>query len=198
MKILVLDTETTGLEGAPDDLVLDIGISEVDLDTGSVEPFYSSLIGYPEEDIEKRKDSWIFRNSDIEPSMLMNAPGFYDVWDELCRKLRDRKVTSYNTAFDFGKFLFNTPWSMRGWFDLLPDPMLVATDVCAIPSPYYPDEYKWPRLEEAYGILCPEDPAGIKGEQAHRALSDSMVAGHVLLKLFEMGAYRINGCEVTI
>ena len=36
-EIIVLDTETTGLEGAPKDLVVDIGMTRVNLRKGTVE-----------------------------------------------------------------------------------------------------------------------------------------------------------------
>ena len=52
-KILVLDTETTGLVGGPEfpgdkkhDLVVDIGICEACLSTGKVREIYSSVVGY--------------------------------------------------------------------------------------------------------------------------------------------------------
>ena len=46
MNLYVIDTETTGLTGAPDDHVVDIGIALLETDTGRVMPLYQSLVGY--------------------------------------------------------------------------------------------------------------------------------------------------------
>lgn len=41
MKVLVLDTETTGLSGAPKDLVLEVAVAEADTSARTVRPVYS-------------------------------------------------------------------------------------------------------------------------------------------------------------
>lgn len=75
--IYVIDTETTGLKGAPQDVVVDIGICRVDLIEGSVEPVYSSVVGY---DTSKwndyRLNAWIFENTDLTLEMVDSAPSF--------------------------------------------------------------------------------------------------------------------------
>lgn len=50
--------------------------------------------------------------------------------------------------------------------------MLATTDVCKLPSSFKKgaDQYKWPKLEEAYAMLI--DPAGFDG--AHDAMNDVM------------------------
>ena len=65
-EIYVLDTETTGLRGAPDDVVVDIGITKVSLSKGTVKDVYSSVVGYDvEEWNDYRRNAWIFENTDL-------------------------------------------------------------------------------------------------------------------------------------
>lgn len=49
--VLIIDTETSGLEGYPRDRVLEIGIAELKDDT--VSQVYSEVIRYPESLISK-------------------------------------------------------------------------------------------------------------------------------------------------
>ena len=105
-EIYVLDTETTGLEGAPKDLVVDIGICRVSFNDGTVEDVYSSVVGYDTSEWDDYlKNAWIFENTDMTLGMVEEAPPALNVIDEVRRILRRKPVTSYNTEYDFGKFL---------------------------------------------------------------------------------------------
>ena len=52
--------------------------------------------------------------------------------------------------------------------------MQAATPLCKIPSPYGYSDFKWPKLEEAYKILCGKELTG-----AHDALADVMACREV-------------------
>lgn len=188
--ILVLDTETTGLEGAPKDVVVDVGICRVDLQRGTVEDVYSSVLGYDTSEWDDYlKNAWIFENTDMSLEMVESAPPALSVIADVRRILRRQPVTSYNTGYDFGKFLYEEPWSMRGWFIECYDIMKAATDVCKITSEYY-SGYKYPKLDHAYSKIVEGDPAGIHGTQDHRALSDARMASHLMIALNRIGKYR--------
>ena len=116
-EIYVLDTETTGLFGAPKDVVVDVGICKVSLEKGTVEDVYSSVLGYDTDEWDDYlKNAWIFENTDMTLDMVEEAPPALNVIADVRRLLRKKPVTSYNTEYDFGKFLYEEPWSMRGWF----------------------------------------------------------------------------------
>jgi DNA polymerase III epsilon subunit-like protein len=189
-KIYVLDTETTGLKGAPADVVVDIGVCETDLEKGTVKPVYSSIVGH---DTEKwndyRKTAWIFQNTDLTLEAVDDAPPFDKVASDVRKLLRGRNVTSYNTGYDMGKFLYLEPWSMKGLFKECTDIMKAATLVCKIPSEYYGCDYRYPRLDVAYSMIVDGDPAGIEGKQDHRALSDAVVASYVMIQMYRDGNY---------
>lgn len=188
--IFVLDTETTGLHGAPRDVVVDIAVCRVSLSEGTVEPIYSSVVGHDTSkwDDSKRR-SWIFENTDMTLEMIDDAPPFEQVHSEVSDILRDNSVTSYNTDYDMDKFLYPKPWGFKGLFTLRKDIMKAAMYVCKLPSQYYHVEYRYPRLEHAYSVITENDPAGIEGVQDHRALSDAIVASHVMIQMYRDGTY---------
>ena len=189
-EIYVLDTETTGLEGAPKDLVVDVGICRVSLRRGKVEDAYSSVLGYDVDGWDDyHRKAWIFENTDMTLGMVEEAPPALHVIDEVRRILRRKPVTSYNTEYDFGKFLYEEPWDMRGWFVECYDIMKAATEVCKIPSEYYGRSYRYPKLDYAYSKIVDGDPAGIHGHQDHRALSDARMASYVMIELQKAGLY---------
>ncbi len=190
-EVYVLDTETTGLHGAPEDVVVDIGICLVDLDAGTVTEAYSAVVGH---DVDAwndyRRNAWIFENTDMTLDMVRDGVPFAQVREEVLELIGGARATSYNTGYDFDKFLFREPWGLKGAFRECQDIMLAATDVCKLESFYYQGSYRWPRLEVAYRtILGDEDPAGIEGVQDHRALSDARVASHIMIAMHDAGLY---------
>ncbi len=187
MGILMLDTETTGLNGGPYDLVVDIAISEVDFEKMTVTPLYSAIVQYPDDEVDRRKDAWIFLNTDLTTDMVKHGTPQEIVRQEVAEILEGRYVTSYNVAFDFDKFIFRDPWFRREDIRLVSDPMLAVSEFFRIP--YYDGTYRFVKLERAYQTLCPTDPAHICGKQDHRALSDTIVAGHLMLQMFCDGQY---------
>lgn len=218
-RILLLDTETTGLKGASfdrdpgfrpisdpaessrldaldwnayGDLVLDIGICEVSLEKGTVTDVYSSIVGYDTSVWnESMEHSWIFENSDLKLSDISKGKPLSKVITEVRNILKDRWVTSYNVQYDLDKFLYKFPWCLKGSFREVRDPMFSATEICRLPSPLFEvKSFRYPKLDYAYKtILKGEDPAGIEGVQDHRALSDARMASHVMVRMYREGRY---------
>ena len=204
--VLIIDTETTGLRGIPEDRVLEIGIAEYDEVSGNISPVYSEMIRY--DDIvefdskyvnpDGSRGIWIYRNSDMRMEDTLNAAKDLDtVVREVREIVSGREVTSYNVKFDFGKFLYQEPWNIRNMVTRKIDIMKLATtkvyelaDSDSIEdkglqerllreredSPY-PE--KWVRSIDAYRVLCPEDPMGLEGMR-HRAIDDAVMEGWIL------------------
>ena len=187
-EVYVVDTETTGLLGAPKDKIVDIAVCKVTLGDDKVENVYSSVVGHDTRkwDDELRR-SWIFENTDMTLEMVDKAPPEAQVVKDISKILGGANVTSFNFQFDFDKFLYKEPWSLRPNVVPFRCVMLASKDVCRIPGLY--EDYKWPKLDEAYRIIVKGDPAGISGVQAHRALSDAIMASHILLELHRTGNY---------
>ncbi|MDR0309577.1 MAG: 3'-5' exonuclease [Candidatus Methanoplasma sp.] len=188
--IFVIDTETTGLDGGPRDLVVDIGVCSVDLSRGTVKDVYSSVVGYDVTEWEDhRTKAWIFGNSDLTLDMVAAARPLAHVREDIVRLLKERMVTSYNVPFDMDKFLFREPWQLRGIFEVCTDIMKAATNVCKLPSEMYGVRYKFPKLDNAYRMITKGDPADIRGAQAHRALSDARMASYIMIEMYKNGDY---------
>ncbi|MDR2866369.1 MAG: 3'-5' exonuclease [Methanomassiliicoccaceae archaeon] len=187
-EVYVIDTETTGLDGAPADRIVDIAICRVALGDDKVETVYSSVVGHDTSRwSEKLKRSWIFENTDLTLDTVDRAPPEEHVVRDVTRILSGANVTSFNTQFDFDKFLYKAPWSLRGRFTQFRCIMMASKNVCRLPGLY--DDYKYPKLEEAYRMIVKGDPANIGGKQAHRALSDAVMASHILIELHRTGNY---------
>jgi DNA polymerase III, alpha subunit (gram-positive type) len=186
--IYVLDTETTGLNGYPNDLVVDIAICRVDPGKGTVQNVYSSVVGYDTSNwTDGMRNSWIFLNTDLTVDAVSEAPDAKKVAADVLRILKGKNVTAFNKEFDLNKFLYYEPWNLRNNIMESDCIMLAAKNVCKLPGLY--DDYKWPRLEQAYSMIVPGDPAGIDGTQTHRALSDAVMASYVLIEMHRNGQY---------
>ncbi|MDR1955175.1 MAG: 3'-5' exonuclease [Candidatus Methanoplasma sp.] len=190
-EVYVIDTETTGLDGGPRDLVVDIGICSVDLDKGVVKSVYGSVVGYDVTEWgDQRTKAWIFENSDLTLDKVAAAPPLFKVKEEVTGLLRGKTATSYNVPFDMDKFLFREPWRLRGTFNVCTDIMKAAMEVCKLPSELYGVSYRFPKLDHAYKTILDSDPAGIGDGQDHRALSDARMASYVMLEMYRNGNYR--------
>ena len=187
-EVYVVDTETTGLTGAPKDKVVDIAVCRVFLGEDRVDKIYSSVVGH---DTKRWNDelrrSWIFENTDLTLDMVDRAPREADVVHDISKILSGKNTTSFNFSFDFDKFLFREPWGLLHRIVPFRCIMLASKDVCRLPGLY--DDYKYPRLDEAYKMIVNGDPAKIGDMKAHRAMSDAVVASHILLELHRAGRY---------
>lgn len=190
-EIYVIDTETTGLDGFPDDLIVEIGICKINPTNESVEVIFDSLVGHDVDTWEKRqRNAWIFGNTDLSLEDVRKAPPQDEIVKKAREFLREKYVTCFNVDFDFTRFLCCNPWNLDEVVeDIINCIMIAATPVCGIEG-YY-DEYKWPKLEEAYEMLCKNNPAKIR-DQSHRALDDTLMASHVLLSLIKTNDYSLN------
>ncbi len=193
----MIDCETTGLVGHPLDLVLSIGISEVDIINQTVDPFFNRILGYDtkkHEDIINKK-TWIFDNSPLKLEDIQFAYDNGQTADEVAKEfnhlMKDKKIAYYNKAYDHDEFLSHAPFLLSPE-QILPCLMVASTTPCAIPNRYY-GGYKWPRLEEAVDLLLDEEIKQElnKSDNFHDAIFDTYAAGHVMLKLIEMGHYNI-------
>lgn len=202
--VLIIDTETTGLEGYPKDRVLEIEIAE--LEEGSVRPVYSEIIRYSDiaefdrkyVNLDGSEGIWIYGNSDLRIEDTLNAAKDVDtVAAEIREIVSGREVTSYNVPFDFGKFLYHEPWCLKELCsvpydimglatkrvysltedDMISDKVLQEKLLREREESYYPN--KWIRSIDAYRVLCPEDPMGLEGMR-HRAIDDAVMEGWVL------------------
>lgn len=182
-KIIVVDIETTNFlqRGG---LIVDVGIIELDLNTGGAKVLYDNRV--KEEGFnESHKNAWVFNNSSLTYEAVDEAgPLEKDKLQEIFRKY---PATAYNKKFDFD-FLRSRGLEINE----LPCLMLTATGVCKIPKTQFPAHnkgagFKWPKLQEAWDILIGEEY-----KEAHRALDDAAHAARVAYELYDKGALKIT------
>lgn len=144
MKKIFLDTETSGLKPGQ---ICQLSFIEVDNDeiiphnyffeVDCVESGAERVHGFGVERLKK----------------LSNGVKFKDVANEVFELLKDSLLICHNVGFDYG-FLqsefkrvdinYRTKWFCT---------MDYYTNIIQIPSPYYEDQFKWPRLSELLEFL---------------------------------------------
>jgi len=187
-NVLVLDIETTGLNGyEKGDKVLSVGIVRLDFKAMKLYPVFYSAI-YQDLD-EKDRECWLFKNGHMDPEEVTNSPfGEVCAGEIIADIIEDEFVTTYKTAFDLDAFL--DPWMDKvilenNLYFRAPCIMKACTQVPEIPRRMHEDGSCWPSLLSSYAKLC--DPKEIR--QTHNALDDATMAGEVLLELIRRGLY---------
>lgn len=165
-SLCIFDTETTGLEPAAGDRIVEI--AAVRLDPGKEKRVFQSLID-PQREISPEA----FRVNGITPLMLKGAPCMSEVIGDFLEFARGACLCSYNASFDIGFLNHELKLSGKGHFDQGPviDVLLMAKKIM-------------PRLER-HALWFVAESLGIKGAQAHRALSDVELTQDVFFRLKE-------------
>lgn len=186
MKILVLDIETTGFLDKGGSIV-EIGIVELDLETGETEIVFDSLLREEilTEDHFKEPFGWIFKNSDLTTEAVLAAPPAAEVFKQVQEILDSYPAgcTAYNKKFDFG-YLRNRGLNVKD----LPCPMLLSTDICKMRNPYGYSNYKWPKVEEAWAFFFPDQ----EYVEKHRGADDAVHEAKIVFELYKRGVFLVE------
>lgn len=187
MEIIICDTETTHYRPELAHVV-EIGAVVLDLKTGEFGESFESLAN-PGIRHLLHADEALSVNG-LTREEILSAPKDIDVAQQFRDWLEKHSypLVGYNSNYYDSLVLSKAPWGipMDSW-DHDMDVMLLAygamkeQDPCPLEWMAWKEEYKWPRLDEAaryYGVL--------KVEQDHRALSDCMITGRLLLQLMEV------------
>lgn len=185
-KILILDIETTGFLNQGGSIV-EIGIVELDLDTGEIKEVFESLVREKILTGKHREEpfGWIFRNSDLTVEAVRNAPGAEKVFMEV-QDILDKYplgCTAFNNRFDFD-FLKSRGLKIKA----LPCPMILSTDICRLPNRNGHSGYKWPKVEEAFKYFYPD----IEYIEKHRGLDDAKHEAMIVYSLYELGVFKLE------
>lgn len=160
--LAVLDTETTGLNPQAD-RVIEVGIAV--FQAGEIIDRYQTLVN-PECEVPEEA----VRITGIQSADLVDAPRFPEIAETVLRLLKDNVVVAYNLTFD--KRFLEAEFARCG----LNWPEVPTIDPLVFVRELHRDQGS-KRLEAAAARL------GIEHNDAHRALSDAIVAGHVLMAL---------------
>lgn len=182
--ILIIDIETTGFlqKGGK---IVEIGITELDLDTGEREIVYDKVVHEFGTTKEEVATSWILQNSSMTLKEVVFSPTLESEHEEI-QFILDRYTagaTAYNNKFDF-EFMESRNFIFPKKLDC---PMLLSTDICKIPSKIGKG-YKWPNFEEAYLYFFGET-AYI---EEHRGGDDSYHEAELVKELYDRGIFKID------
>ena len=180
MKIAIIDIETTGFIVTMDAIV-EIGIVLVDTDTKKITKIFDKVVKDKNFNPKIHGRSWIFDNSDLEISDVINAKPL-ESYRLILQSIFDTYyVTAFNKAFDL-RFLRS-----RGF--TLTDVTCIMKSSKSYGFVLYEDgSHKPPSVEEAYSALFPDETY----VEAHRGGDDAMHEAKILLKLCDIKAGLLN------
>jgi len=196
--IYVIDLETTGLTAR--DHIVEVAVCRAEPNTGGIELMYNSLVKYAKDDIIRWSypNSWLAKNSDIRTEdILTEGRPIITVKRELISLLSDKVVTSYNTDFDFMRFLDREPFNMWYYYrHKAPCIMRMATNY--LKKGHKKFNFKMANLEEATNYIVFGLPILKINQQTldtirdygfHRASYDAFMASKIMLELINRGRY---------
>jgi len=178
MNIGIIDIETTGFTPAKG-FIVEVGIVSLDTDTGEVKTVFDKVCR-EEGMTAKDRDAWIFSNSDLAIETVREALLLSEMISEI-QAIVDAldAVTAFNKAFDFPFLRDRGIEIAKEW----PCPMLVATNICKLPSKNGYNSYKWPKVEEAWQFFFPDEPY----IELHRGADDALHEAKIVHELFKLG-----------
>ena len=174
-KITVVDIETSHLSPKYGN-ILEIGIVTADLDAGKIEEVFNSLI---KENDTFNRDAWIFKNSNLKPEEIDDAPSLESMREEIQEIFDKYPVTAFNSQFDY-KFLKDRNFIIKNEAPcIMHKSSELLTPLC-----------KSGRISEVqtYKTLF-ENPNYI---EKHRAVDDAYEEAEIMLELHKRGAYDIE------
>lgn len=167
IEITIFDTETTGLEPASGDRIVEIAAVRFKGDKRI--SCFESLI-----DPGRPVSEAAFAVNRISAQMLMGAPKRDEVLPKFLDFIKGSCICSYNAAFDMG--FLNNELKIIGrqlWEDA------VVVDILKMSRRLLPGM-------ERYALWFVADRLGVKAPQQHRALSDVEMTAGVFQKLKEV------------
>jgi len=184
MKILIIDIETTALKPS-DGGMCEIGMIELNLQNGERTKIFDTLVNDKLED--RHRNAWVFNNTDIKFEQIKQAPKLEEIREEVQTIFNkySGKITAWNQDFDFSFFL-------KRRFKIktnLSCAMKDSTDYFKLENTrgYY-GGYKWPKAQEAWNILFPDQ----KRIELHRAYDDAEFESHIIEELIKREVYQVN------
>lgn len=167
MRLIVLDTETTGLEPAQGHKIIEIGGVEV-VDRKLTGRHFHKYIN-PLRDI----DDGAFEVHGISSEFLADKPTFADIAEEFIEFVRDAELVIHNASFDVS-FLNNE-------LSLLEGDLGKIEDHCEVTDSLALARHKHPGQKNSLNALCRRYAVDNSARQLHGALLDAEILADVYL-----------------
>jgi len=180
--VCVLELNTSGPKGFPDDEVVEIGICGVDLTGMSTENLYFARIRYDTSSWSEEKKEytkrWGITLCDIENGVPADT-----VCREVKRILQGRSVASYDIRNVFYRYMVNEPWDLTKEVTTMPSvsSRLPASHRRNVPS----DENV--HIRNSYSRMFGDDPMNVGNGKS--ALDAALMTSAILIELRKSGRY---------
>jgi len=177
-RSVLFDTETTGLDPAQGDRVIEVAVLELinDLPTGR---HFHRLID-PERDVPEEAT----RIHGYTRADLTGKPRFAEIADELAAFIGDGMLVAHNAPFDFG--FLNAEFARLG---LAPLDLARMTDTLAMART------RFPGLPNSLDALCRRFEIDLSARTSHNALLDCRLLAEVYV---ELTGGRQRGLSLTL
>ncbi|TRD22790.1 DNA polymerase III subunit epsilon [Palleronia caenipelagi] len=166
MREIVFDTETTGIEPAQGDRIVEIGAVELIGHVATGRTFHEYI------NPERSMPDEAFAVHGLGDEFLRDKPLFREVGPKFLKFIGDAKLVAHNASFDM-KFM-NAEF---GWMGLPPLPADRAVDTLAIAR------RRFPGSPASLDALCRRFGIDNSGRTLHGALLDSEILAEVYLEL---------------
>lgn len=168
-RIVVLDTETTGLEPELGHRVIEVGAIELVERRPSGKRFHEYL------NPDRAIDAEAQQVHGIAVDFLADKPRFADIADELLAFLRDAEVVIHNAPFDVG--------FLDAEFARLDGREIRLAEVAEIVDSLPLARARWPGQRNSLNALCKRLGVDNSGRELHGALLDAQLLADVYLAM---------------
>ena len=189
-EIYILDVETTGLNGFRPDYPIEISVVMV-RNSEAPEVVFDAFVKQPSKKFYER--CWWYSKMGIPyHEVQKKGKDIKVIWKELHAIVNDKCVLSWNTSFDFDKFLtkMNSILKPTIKWKILPCLMKFSTNIIGIPHEDF--TYKYPSLSEAVSFF---DISNSPGRNFHRASTDALATAQILKILISQYNYKVKNCK---
>ncbi|RLI61496.1 MAG: hypothetical protein DRO88_12950 [Promethearchaeia archaeon] len=168
-EVMIIDLETTGFFPFKD-LIVEIGIVQLDLNSGKRDHIMNELVIESEKRLSQKRNSWIFKNSDLTyEELLEKGISLSEISSKLSDLFRSNKFTGFYSEFDF------TFLEARGFkIDKAADIMYLSRKYLNI---YYGID-KYPSVEECMKRILKD-----YSKEPHRAIKDAEIEAKILFEI---------------
>lgn len=166
MREIVLDTETTGLDAAGDDRIVEIGCIELINHVPTSNTFHCYI--NPERDMPEEA----FNVHGLSTDFLSEHPVFADIADDFIAFIADSPLVIHNASFDIG--FINAEFKR---LDRAPLSMERAVDTVSMAR------RKFPGAQASLDALCRRFQIDLTDRALHGALKDARLLSLVYLEL---------------
>jgi hypothetical protein len=180
--VCVIEVNTSGPKGFPDDEVIEIGICGVDLTGMSTENLYSAIVRYDTSSWNEDKKEYIKR-CDITADDIENGVPLETVCRDVKRILNGKQSASYDIRNVFYRYMVNEPWDLTKEVITMPSvcSRLPSSHRCNIPS----DENI--HIRNSYSRIFNDDPMNVSDGKS--ALDAALMTSAILMELRKNGKY---------